>query len=238
LFTIYIKNKFYGNEELARFYSACVVRGLEHLHDRYIIYRDMKPENLLLDAKGYCKIADFGLAKFVIGKSFTTCGTPDYFAPELIKGVGHTTALDWWTLGILIYEFMMGVTPFQADDPAQLFGKMMRGIETADFPRNGDWPDLVQSLCKLEPSERLPCRKGGSDNVVRHKWYTDAAYNFSWADLTARTMVAPWDPDVKSMDCSNFDATEDEAPPDLPYRDPGDGWDREFEDVYGPATFE
>jgi cGMP-dependent protein kinase len=242
LFTIYIKNKFYGNEKLAMFYSACVLRGLQHLHERCIIYRDMKPENLLLDVKGYCKIADFGLAKFVIGKTFTTCGTPDYFAPELLKGIGHTVSLDWWTLGILIYEFMKGVTPFQADDPGQLFSKMMKGIETADFPRQGDWPDLVKRLCTLEPSERLPVRPGGVRNVESHAWYAKARYDpstkgFDWAALTSRTLQAPWDPNVKKLDCSNFDASEDDAPPEVTYRDPGDGWDKDFEDTFGPATF-
>jgi len=196
----------------------------------------MKPENLLLDGKGYCKIADFGLAKFVLGKTFTTCGTPDYFAPELLKGVGHTTSLDWWTLGILIYELMTGVTPFQADDPGQLFAKMMRGVETANFDgAQGEWPNLVKALCKLEPSERLAVRPGGTENVMKHQWYTDNKFN--WKTLSDRSMAAPWVPEA-STDGSNFDADPADAPPDLPYTDPGDGWDAEFQDLYGPCTFD
>merc|ERR1719476_949264 len=221
------------------FYSACVLKGLEHLHERCIIYRDMKPENLLLDAKGYCKIADFGLAKFVLGKTFTTCGTPDYFAPELLKGTGHTFSLDWWTLGILIYEFMMGVTPFSADDLSLMFAKMSRGIDKAPAFEKVDaknWHELVKGLCKLDPSERLPVRPGGSDNVCRHDWYKKAG--FEWPSLIARSMKAPWDPKVKVSDLSNFDANEEDAPPEVPYRDPGNGWDKDFEDVYGPATFD
>jgi cGMP-dependent protein kinase len=239
LFTIYIKRKFYGKENLAMFYAACVTKGLEHLHERCIIYRDMKPENLLLDIKGYCKIADFGLAKFVIGKTFTTCGTPDYFAPELLKGNGHTSALDWWTLGILIYEFMTGQTPFSSDDLSLMFSKMSRGIEKSPAFRDGgqsNWKDLVSGLCKLEPSERLAVRPGGSTNVCTHKWYKDS--KFSWPDLTKRTMKAPWDPNVSVNNLRNFDAQESDAPPEIAYRDPGNGWDAEFADAWGPRAFD
>merc|ERR1712157_312556 len=98
LFSIYHKFCFYGLQDHARFYSGCVLLGLEHLHQQQVIYRDLKPENLLLDNRGYCKITDFGLAKFVIGHTYTTCGTPDYFAPEMVAGTGHTLAVDWWTL--------------------------------------------------------------------------------------------------------------------------------------------
>jgi cGMP-dependent protein kinase len=248
LFTVFMKNNLHGNEHAGQFYTACVLKGLEHLHERCIIYRDMKPENLLLDDRGYCKIADFGLAKFVIGKTFTTCGTPDYFAPEVLKGIGHTSALDWWCLGVLLYEFMTAVTPFQADDPAMLFNKLMKGIECVPFPRTwtrqssfasnsseGTWKCLVKALCKMEPSERLAVRPGGTTNVMNHPWYTEA--KFDWPGLVNRTMAAPWEPTLKSMDGSNFDPSEEDAPPIIPYVDPGDGWDADFEDRYGPATF-
>merc|ERR1719476_1057971 len=153
------------------FYSACVLKGLEHLHERCIIYRDMKPENLLLDAKGYCKIADFGLAKFVLGKTFTTCGTPDYFAPEMLKGTGHTFALDWWTLGILIHEFMTGVTPFRDNDISKTFEKISKGIDAAGLPDKKNWALIVKKLCIMEPSERLGVRPGGAAKVRSHAWF-------------------------------------------------------------------
>ena len=87
---------------------------LEHLLERSIIYRDLKPDNLLLTVEGFLKMTDMGLAKFCIGKTYTTCGTPDYFAPELIESIGHSHSLDWWTWSVLIVELMCGHTPFEA----------------------------------------------------------------------------------------------------------------------------
>jgi serine/threonine protein kinase len=238
LFTLYSDKQWYGKENYARFYSACVLKGLEHLHRRSIIYRDMKLENLLLDTRGYCKITDFGLAKFAIGKTFTTCGTPEYFAPELLKGCGHTQALDWWTFGVLIFEFMTNATPFQADEMSVMIKKINQGIDKVPEMNTGQksWKDLVKSLCKQNPSERLPVRPGGTANIMNHRWYQ--AGNFDWESLAYRTMPAPWNPGVTLSDLSNFDASEEDAPPNLPYKDPKNGWDAGFEDVYGPACFD
>uniref|UniRef100_A0A7S2I1P8 cGMP-dependent protein kinase n=1 Tax=Alexandrium andersonii TaxID=327968 RepID=A0A7S2I1P8_9DINO len=237
LFTIYQRKNFYGSEKHARFYVACVLRGFEHLHARQIIYRDLKPENLLLDSKGYCKVTDFGLAKFVIGHTYTTCGTPDYFAPEMVMGAGHTNAVDWWTLGVLVYELMMSDTPFSAQDTIHIFRKVQRGIEAVSFPSKTDWAPLVKSLCKQEPSERLPMRKGGGKAVEEHAWFTKAG--FDWKALDKRTMVAPYIPQVKSAsDMTNFEANEEDAPPDLHYSNTGACWDKDFEDTTGPAKFE
>ena len=123
LYSMYQKKGFYGSEKHAKFYSAGVVCAFEHLHERHIIYRDLKPENLLLNEKGHLKVTDMGLAKFVIGKTYTTCGTPDYFAPEVIASTGHTHAVDWWMLGVLIFECMTGSAPFEAPYPMQIYAK-------------------------------------------------------------------------------------------------------------------
>lgn len=151
LYSMYQRKGFYGSEKHAKFYSAGVVCAFEHLHERHIIYRDLKPENLLLNEKGHLKVGDrkrrietvstfsrpfvfnrggarkvtdMGLAKFVIGKTYTTCGTPDYFAPEVIASTGHTHAVDWWMLGVLIFEFMTGSAPFEAPYPMQIYAKV------------------------------------------------------------------------------------------------------------------
>jgi len=234
LFTVYQRMGFHGSMKHGRFYVACVVRGFEHLHQRQIIYRDLKPENLLLDAQGYCKVTDFGLAKFVIGHAYTTCGTPDYFAPEMVLGLGHTNAVDWWTLGVLIYELMMGDTPFTAQDTMHTFRKIQRGIEACSFPGGSPWVTLVKTLCRQEPSERLPMRKGPKA-VEEHDWYS----SFNWESFGARTMIAPYVPKVKSAsDMDNFDAHQEDAPPTIPYANPGTGWDNGFEDPCGPTTFD
>jgi len=233
LFTVYQRFGFHGSEVHARFYVGCVVKAFEHLHQRQILYRDLKPENLLLDSKGYCKVTDFGLAKFVIGYTYTTCGTPDYFAPEMVLGSGHNLAVDWWTVGVLAYEFMMADTPFSAEDPIYVFRKVQRGIDAAPFPGKPAWKSLVTGLCRREPSERLPMRPGGIKNIMDHEWFSGAF--FSWSNLERRSMKAPYLPSVKGTDdLANFDASPEDSPPDIPYVDPGTGWDKDFEDSRGP----
>ena len=92
----------------ARFYAACVSSALFHLHDRAICYRDLKPENLLLDRLGYVKLCDFGFAKVLSARTYSLCGTPDYLAPEIIARTGHGLPVDWWALGVLTFEMLTG----------------------------------------------------------------------------------------------------------------------------------
>jgi protein kinase A len=128
------------DENTARFYAAEIVLILEFLHEREgVAYRDLKPENLLLDADGHIKLVDFGFAKRLgnsrlaaqrgsgahiddhQGETYTLCGTPEYLAPEVIQSKGHTTAVDWWALGILIYEFLTGYPPFWNSNPIEIY---------------------------------------------------------------------------------------------------------------------
>jgi len=226
----YNRKGFHGSESHTRFYVACIVFALEHLHDRNIIYRDLKPENLVLDNRGYVKIVDMGLAKFVIGKTYTTCGTPDYFAPELITCSGQTNAIDWWALGILVFELMAGYTPFEASDPVRIYSRIMKGLERVSFPSAcmGDVGPFIMSLCRTEPSERLPMCKGGVNNIKDHNWYKSV--QFDWKGLEKLEFAdVPYRPTVTSKtDLQNFNPRRDDVPRQLEYVDDGSGWEARF----------
>jgi len=226
LYATYNKKGFFGKENFARFYMAGVVMAFEHLHSKKILYRDLKPENLLLDFKGNVKLTDMGLAKVCIGKAYAACGTPDYFAPELIASTGHTIAVDWWTLGILAFELLSGHPPFESSYPMQTYQKIMRGINKVAFPPKckGAAEDLIKALCRSEPSERLPLKKGGTRNLKTHAFYK----NFDWNAFETLKMPAPYQPSVTSKrDLSNFTQGK-EMPPTIAYEDDNSNWDRDF----------
>merc|ERR1712032_1417805 len=223
LYATYNRKGFHGSEKHAKFYIAGTVFAFEHCHERRIIYRDLKPENLLINEQGQCKVTDMGLAKFVIGKTYTTCGTPDYFAPELIASTGHTNAVDWWMLGILIFEMMTGHPPFESAYPMQTYSKVMKGIGKIQFPAKCQGPvgDLIKALLRKEPSERLPMLTNGSQKLRQHKWYS----GFDWEAMNNTKLDAPYKPIVKSKkDIQNFSARKEDMPRQIEYKDDGTGW--------------
>lgn len=227
MYDTYCKKGFHGSLKHAQYYVAGTTFAFEHLHDKKVIFRDLKPENLLLADGGTIKLTDMGLAKVVVGKTNTTCGTPDYFAPEVIGSAGHNHAVDWYTLGILCYELMAGNPPFESPSPSQTMGRIQKGILKASFPAKlkGVCEDLVKNLCNKTPSERLPMKKGGTDNIKTHKWYD----GFDWPAMFNLTLTAPYAPEVKSKtDMKNFSASAADKPPQIPYKDDGSGWDADF----------
>lgn len=150
------------NENDAKFYAACITIILEHLHERDIIYRDLKPENVMIDEDGYPKLIDFGVAKISQTRTFTVVGTPHYMAPEIIIGKGYGIGVDYWSLGVMIYEFICGDIPFGADekDPFDVYKKILD--HNLEFPSFID-PHLpaktfIEQLLNFNPS----MRNGGS----------------------------------------------------------------------------
>lgn len=193
----------------ARFYGTQIILIFEYMHASDYIYRDLKPENLLLDKTGYLKITDFGFAKRVAFKTYTLCGTPEYIAPEVLLNKGHGKGVDWWTLGILLYEMMAGQPPFVDDDPMGIY---QQGKVT--FPRHFDRnaKSLIKKLLVADLTKRYGCLKGAADDIKKHKWFQ----GFDWEQLLNRQLQAPVVPAVAGeADTSNFDPYPDsleEAP--------------------------
>ncbi|KAL6727105.1 hypothetical protein Aduo_009011 [Ancylostoma duodenale] len=113
--------------DAVRFYSMEIIVALQHIHSKNIVLRDLKPENLLLSEDGHVKIADFGLAKVLKGKTYTICGTPEFMAPELISRKGYGMDVDWWSLGVLLFELITGTTPFSGDTQEDTFEAIQKG---------------------------------------------------------------------------------------------------------------
>lgn len=194
-------------ESTSRFYAASVILAFCQIHSKKIAYRDLKPENLVMDAEGYLKLIDFGLAKKLEGgKTWTLCGTPDYLAPEVILNEGHDWAVDYWGLGVLIYEMTAGVPPFYADDPMNVYEKILSGQVSIPSQFSRGLGDLIKKLLKTLQSKRLGRIKGGASSVMKQKWFS----GFDWNSLLDRKLEVPMKPDMKSSeDLSNFDAYEE-----------------------------
>jgi len=161
------------NTTTATFYSAQVLLAIEHLHSMNIIYRDLKPENILIDTEGYLKLVDLGFAKKIDDKAWTLCGTPDYLAPEIIYGKGYGKGVDWWALGVLIYEMIIGYPPFYDDNPFSVYEKILQGKVSYPGLMDSYSKDLVKKLLQADRTKRLGCMKGGIDEIKKHKFFKD-----------------------------------------------------------------
>ncbi|KAK9891483.1 hypothetical protein WA026_014720 [Henosepilachna vigintioctopunctata] len=192
-------------EPRAVFYSACVVLGLQFLHENKVIYRDLKLDNLLLDTEGYVKIADFGLCKEGMGfgdRTGTFCGTPEFLAPEVLTETSYTRAVDWWGLGVLIFEMLVGESPFPGDDEEEVFDSIVN--DEVRYPRflSLESIAIMRRLLRKSPDRRLGSSERDAEDVKKQAFFRQ----INWEDLLHRRVPPPFIPTVHSMeDVSNFD---------------------------------
>ncbi|XP_028588698.2 serine/threonine-protein kinase N2 isoform X1 [Podarcis muralis] len=209
------------SEPRAVFYAACVVLGLQYLHEHKIVYRDLKLDNLLLDTEGFVKIADFGLCKEGMGfgdRTSTFCGTPEFLAPEVLTETSYTRAVDWWGLGVLIYEMLVGESPFPGDDEEEVFDSIVN--DEVRYPRflSTEAISIMRRLLRRNPERRLGAGEKDAEDVKRHHFFR----LIDWNALLAKKMKPPFVPIIRGReDVSNFDDEfTSEAPILTPPREP------------------
>ena len=223
----------------ARFYVGCIFSIIEHLHERGIIYRDLKPENMVVDHEGYPKLIDFGTAKFVNGRTYTVVGTPHYMAPEVVLNHGYGLPADYWSIGVMLFEFMFGAVPFGEDesDPYIIYEKIQE--HRLVFPKGVDnknkVKEFITQLLNKNPANRLG---GNFDNLKAHPWFV----GLNWDKIISKELKAPYIPKLGPIDAEIETALGNNKPldeiitkvenkdeiPKTKNHNPPPNWDEEF----------
>ncbi|KAJ3387354.1 hypothetical protein HDU92_001988 [Lobulomyces angularis] len=205
----YLRKNERFDDYTTKFYIAEVILAIEYLHSQDIIYRDLKPENLLLDSIGHIKIVDFGFARKIENNiCYTFCGTNEYLAPEIVRGKGYGKSVDWWALGILTYEFLVGFTPFYDASPLEIYKKIFVGEIKFYLNFNQISKDFVRRLLQQDLTRRLGNLKNGVIDIKSHRWFQGIDFN----ELLCKNsnLRVPFKPTFKSFsDTGNFDAYEE-----------------------------
>uniref|UniRef100_A0A171AUD1 Camp-dependent protein kinase catalytic subunit-like protein n=1 Tax=Triatoma infestans TaxID=30076 RepID=A0A171AUD1_TRIIF len=183
-------------EHHARFYSAQLLLALEYLHHIGLIFRDLNPENILIDSIGYLKLTDFGFCKAIDLRTYTFCGTGEYLAPEMLGTKGYGKAIDWWTFGVLLYELCAGYTPFYSKLQAKMYDNISRCRYRIPYYFSNDLRDLIKHILQVDLSRRYGNLKNGADDIKDHNFYN----NVPWIMLLNREVKAPYIPVITKPD--------------------------------------
>lgn len=185
-------------EDHAKFYAMSIADTLNFIHSRGVIYRDLKPENVLIDVDGYPVIVDFGFAKFCSDKTYTFVGTPNYVAPEIITNAGHNRSVDFWAFGVTVYEMVTGENPFffEGMDSVSLYHTICHDKHFSLSGESEEFVDLIDKLLKKNPIERFGMLHGGGCDIIQHNWFD----GLELAQIRSKSFPAPWKPTLLIRD--------------------------------------
>jgi serine/threonine protein kinase len=203
--------------DTVRFYGAEILLVFQSLHERGIIYRDLKPENLLFGQDGHIKFIDFGFAKQIHDRTYTLCGTPEYLAPEIIRGEGSSFASDWWAYGVLLYEMLVGETPFMDPNENRMYQLICHG--EFSFPPGVDevTQDLIRGLLEVDTARRLGCAAQAAEEIKAHPWF----FGIEWDKIYEQRYQPPLVPFVEDpSDSRNYADYTEEDTADIPVTSP------------------
>lgn len=201
------------SEQQSRFYVAQIVLALEYLHYLELIYRDLKPENVLMDHLGYLKLTDFGFCKRVKGRTYTFCGTPQYLSPEMVLGMGYSEAVDWWALGVFVFELSAGRSPFSDKDIDMMFENIVECRYRMESGFSAELKNLIINLIQKDLTKRFGNLKGGVKDIKSHTWFRP----INWLSILNRSAHADFIPpcegfkdresvtDSMKVNCRNVD---------------------------------
>eukprot|EP00299_Pterocystis_sp_00344_P018282 c9131_g1_i2.p1 GENE.c9131_g1_i2~~c9131_g1_i2.p1 ORF type:complete len:400 (-),score=85.92 c9131_g1_i2:44-1243(-) len=178
-------------EKFVQFIVAEVVLAIEYMHSRNIVYRDLKPENILIDNTGHVKVIDMGFATKlnVSTKTFTFCGSPCFLAPEQIARTGHGFGVDWWALGVMMYELIKGSPPVDNENLPELLNDIVNSEPTFDESFSTEAADLISRLLTKNPEHRLGCGPDKANEIKRHEFFK----NINWESLNQRHVTSPFE---------------------------------------------
>lgn len=189
------------SEDLMKFYAAQLVLALEYLHFCNVIHRNVKPENIVISGNGYIKLTDFGFSKIIKTRTWTICGTPEYLAPEMILSKGYSFPVDWWALGVLIYEMCTGYPPFCSTNPITMYEKIVEGKFKTPPTMSNECKCLVRQLLQVEPTARLCPHPSKVYEIKSNAWFAD----IKWRALLHQKIEPHYKPIIKKPgDTSNF----------------------------------
>lgn len=198
----YISNGKVFSEYQIRVYLAEIAVALSHLHKLGIVFRDLKPGNILIDSKGHLKLTDFGLAKYLLVEDHATslCGTHEYLAPEMIKGASYNFAVDWWAYGVVAYQLLEGVLPFESPNLNKLYERIVRSPLRFWKPVLNDAKNLIQGLLQKNPEKRLGCSENGEGEIFEHPYFQ----SIDWEKIKRKEYTMEFIPELSREQMAQY----------------------------------